>query len=196
MLGFATVRFNADGRTHGRGRRCHRRRRHLRQAQRCTFSKQCPELKVVMLEAQAVGGTWDGSATPGCAPTRTCTPWVSPLSPGPPPRQLPRAHHSQLLHETMDEYALAGLVRFHHKVLGADWDSGSKRFRSGHTPRQVRYRNPRLHVRWLLPLRPGLRGAHPRARFLCWPRVHPQFWPEDLDYAVSGSLSSGVAPRP
>ena len=76
--------------------------------------KQCPELKVVMLEARgSVGGTWDLFRYPGVRSDSDMhtlgfafKPWTAAkaIADGPSIRSY--------LHETMDEYALGGLVRF------------------------------------------------------------------------------------
>ena len=100
----------------------------------------------------------------------------------------------------MDEYALADLVRFHHKVLGADWDSGSQRW-------CLRVDAPQaesvIATRFLFMCGGYYRydqayeAPIPGLDSFTGQRVHPQFWPEDLDYAdkrvaVIGSGATAV----
>ena len=150
--------------------------------------KQCPELKVVMLEARgSVGGTWDLFRYPGVRSDSDMhtlgfafKPWTAAkaIADGPSIRSY--------LHETMDEYALGGLVRFHHKVLGADWDSGAQRW-------ALRVDTPQgesvITTQFLFMCGGYYRydqayeAPIPGLETFAGQRVHPQFWPEDLDYA-------------
>ena len=99
--------------------------------------------------------------------------------------------------------ASSSSIRFHHRVVGAEWSSDDARWTVHAQPRRHR-RDGRadllvpVRLLRLLPLRRGLHAAtSPGVERFTGPVVHPQHWPEDLDYAgkrvvVIGSGATAV----
>ena len=138
------------------------------------------------------------SATPASAPTATCTPSATPSSPGAAAQRDRRRRPSILdyVRETAREHGVEKQIRFGHRLRRAAWSSAEDLWT---------LEIERTERSW----RPSDRGARPttlRCRFLSMcsgyyrydrghaPQfegmerfrgriVHPQFWPEDLDYA-------------
>ncbi|MEZ4406781.1 MAG: NAD(P)/FAD-dependent oxidoreductase, partial [Polyangiales bacterium] len=168
------------------------------------LQKKCPGKTFALLEMRAaMGGTWDLFRYPGIRSDSDMytlgyafKPWSNPksIADGPDIRAY--------IEETAREYGVADKVRYRHKVLGLDWSSrdarwtitverldtgevvtltaryviacsGYYRYEAGHTPEFAG--------------RDDFRGTI----------VHPQAWPEDLDYAnkrvvVIGSGATAV----
>ena len=155
----------------------------------CHLQRECPECRVAVLEArERSGGTWDLFRYPGIRSDSDMhtlgydfRPWreAEAIADGPAILRYVR--------DTAREHGIDALIHYQQKVLSADWDSGSQC--------------------WTLTVEDGRRGGQRywRARFLLFcagyysyaqghqPRfpgredfrghfVHPQFWPEDLDY--------------
>lgn len=96
------------------------------------------------------------------------------------------------LHETADKFGIKKHIRYRHKVLRADWRTGQQRWKVdvliSSDDREVAPRTVTYWTKWLImgsgyysydePLKaliPGLDNFKGKT-------VHPQFWPEDLDY--------------
>ena len=131
------------------------------------------------------------SATRGSAPTRTCTPSATPSARGRgqghrrrrlDPRATSRTRRPPGRHRP-------STIRFNHRVLRADWSTDEARWRvtaertdTGETFELTC--GLRLLLHRLLPLRPRLpAGLRRHATASAARIVHPQAWPEDLDYA-------------
>jgi cation diffusion facilitator CzcD-associated flavoprotein CzcO len=154
---------------------------HLRQ--------QCPDKSFVLLETKSTfGGTWDTHRYPG---TRSDSdlytfgyrfkPWTG----------APIATADEILRylgEVIDENDLDRHIRYQHTIDAATWSSDEARWtldvRRTDTGEQLRFTCDFLwmcqgyyrHTQGYTPEWPGMdrfRG----------PIVHPQTWPEDLDYA-------------
>ena len=166
------------------------------------LQEKCPQKRFVILEARAqLGGTWDLFRYPGVRSDSDMftfgyrfRPWQNPqaLSSG--------ADIMTYLRDTAREYGIDERIRYRHRVTAADW--------SGET------------ATWTLTVDRGGEEITLRTRFLylCTgyysydeahrPEftgeadftgriVHPQFWPEDLDYTdrrvvVVGSGATAV----
>ena len=174
------------------------------------FLKQrCPGKSVVLLEGrQAIGGTWDLFRYPGVRSDSDMytlgyvfKPWADAkaIADGPSIRRYVR--------ETAEEHHVDRQIRFGHKVLAADWSSTQARWtvraerpRSDGQPgtEPVTFTAGFLHncggyYRYDQGYRPLFDGEDSYAGTL----VHPQFWPEGLDYAgkrvvVIGSGATAV----
>lgn len=151
------------------------------------LQQECPDRSYVILEGRAaIGGTWDLFRYPGVRSDSdmftlgfSFRPWLSDLqiAPGPQIRQY--------VQETARAQGVERHIRFGQRVAAAAWDSAQGR--------------------WLVTARTAAGELHYRCRFLyfCsgyydyaqghdpdWPGkasfggriVHPQHWPEDLDY--------------
>ena len=109
------------------------------------------------------------------------------------------------IHETAEENALLPHIRFEHKLLGASWSSAQSRWTL--EVRRGDGREVRLRCRFLFSCTGYYRhdeGYRPH-----WPgyddfkgmKVHPQFWPQDLDWSgkrvvIIGSGATAVTLAP
>jgi len=163
----------------------------------------CPDRSYAILEGrQAIGGTWDLFRYPGIRSDSDMhtlgynfRPWTKEkaIADGPSIREYVR--------ETARTYGIDQHIRFGHHVVSADWSSEDAcwtietRLADGSTSRLTcnflymcsgYYNYARGHA-------PDFPGADRFAGRI----VHPQFWPEDLDYAgkkvvVVGSGATAV----
>lgn len=170
----------------------------------CHIARECPEKSLMLLERRdALGGTWELFHYPGIRSDSdmysfgyTFRPWQVPkiLADGPAIRAY--------IADTAREYGVDKKIQYGMKVLSADWSSTTKQWTvvvlheaSGET-RLYRCRflvtctGYYNYDAGFLPSFPGetrFQGA----------RIHPQHWPEHLDYAgkrvvVIGSGATAV----
>ncbi|NCF44307.1 MAG: NAD(P)-binding domain-containing protein [Proteobacteria bacterium] len=166
------------------------------------LGKACPDKSVAILERREnIGGTWDLFKYPGIRSDSdmhtlgfSFKPWKAEKSIADGPSIM------QYLGETVDEYGLGEKIRCAHQVTAADWSSAD--------------------ARWVLSVEDNGVAKQMSANFLfmcsgyysydqphdaqiagiddfAGAVVHPQFWPEDLDYAgkrvvVIGSGATAV----
>jgi cation diffusion facilitator CzcD-associated flavoprotein CzcO len=153
------------------------------------LSTQCPEKSFVVLEAlESYGGTWLTHRYPGIRSDSDLytfgyrfKPWTGP----------PIATAQQILDymgEVIDEHDLAGHIRYQHRITSASWSSQDALWTldgiRGDTGEAVRFTTPFLwmcqgyyrHARGYTPEWPGMERYQGTI-------VHPQTWPDDLDYA-------------
>lgn len=106
-----------------------------------------------------------------------------------------------LVRETAREFGVEEHIRFGHKVVRAEWSSPERPVdrHGGARGRRDADADVRLpvHVLGLLPLRPGYTAEFPGIEDFGGQVVHPQHWPEDLDYdgkrvVVIGSGATAV----
>ena len=148
-----------------------------------------PQQSVLILEArERLGGTWDLFRYPGIRSDSdmhtlgySFKPWTGAKAIADGPSIL------QYVQETAQEFGVLPLIRFGHKVLSANWDSGAarwhvavKRLADG-TVLQVQCRFLLMcsgyynYAHGYTPAFPGMDSFLGRV-------VHPQHWPQDLDY--------------
>ncbi len=163
----------------------------------------CPSKRYAILEArQAIGGTWDLFRYPGVRSDSDMFTLGYPFRPWKEARAI--ADGSSILEYVRETAAAFGIdrhIRFNHRVLSASWSS--------------------TDVRWLLDMQTsdretvqvtcdflygctgyyryhaGYAPQFPGAENFRGPFVHPQHWPEDLDYSgkrviVIGSGATAV----
>lgn len=168
----------------------------------CHLARDCPDRSYVVLEARdAIGGTWDLFRYPGIRSDSdmytlgySFRPWLDSRA------IAPGAAILDYVRETASAFGVDRHIRFGHRVMQAEWDSGracwtvsvsrgdgSERFTcsflfmcSGYYDYEGGY----------LPEFPGAETFAGRI-------VHPQSWPDDLDYAgkkvvVIGSGATAV----
>ncbi|PSK62406.1 FAD-containing monooxygenase EthA [Micromonospora sp. MH33] len=168
------------------------------------LQRECPGKTYAVLEARAaVGGTWDLFRYPGIRSDSdmftlgySFKPWTNPkaIADGDAIRAYVR--------ETAREYGVQEHIRFRHRVLRAEWDSATARW-TVHAHRDDTGEDTVLTCGFLFTnsgyyrydegYTPGFPGIERYAGRL----VHPQHWPEDLDYAgkrvvVIGSGATAV----
>jgi monooxygenase len=170
----------------------------------CQLRERCPQKTFAILEArEAIGGTWDLFRYPGIRSDSDMftlgyrfRPWdaAEAIADGPSIRTYIR--------ETARDYDVDSQIRFRHRVVGADfsteearWVVHAERTDTGET---VRFTCDFLYgctgyYRYDEGFTPAFEG---RERF-AGEIVHPQHWPEDLDYdgkrvVVIGSGATAV----
>lgn len=150
--------------------------------------EQCPEKTFTLLEGRtAVGGTWDLFRYPGIRSDSdmhtlgySFKPWTQAksIADGPSIREY--------VNETADEFDIRRHIRFDHKVQTASWDSSQSRWVL--TSRLSDGSTTSISGDFLFmcggyysydkPHRPEFPGESRYQGQV----LHPQFWPEDLDY--------------
>ncbi|MDH5670781.1 MAG: NAD(P)/FAD-dependent oxidoreductase [Myxococcales bacterium] len=165
--------------------------------------RRCPSTSFALLEArQAMGGTWDLFRYPGIRSDSDMftlgygfKPWIGDqaIADGPSIKRY--------IEEAADEYDVRRHIRFGHRVVAADWHSDGARWHvkaetNGGETVIVRCRFLYLcngYYRYDQGHAPHFEGQE---RF-AGPIVHPQHWPEQLDYrgkrvVVIGSGATAV----
>ncbi|MET7668068.1 flavin-containing monooxygenase [Micromonospora luteifusca] len=155
----------------------------------CHLSRDCPDKTYALLEARdAVGGTWDLFRYPGIRSDSdmftlgySFKPWTAAkaIADGTTIREYVR--------ETAREYDVQRHIRFGHRALRAEWDSGTARW-TVHIQRTDTTEATVLTCSFLFactgyyrydegytPPLPGVDAYTGRL-------VHPQHWPDDLDH--------------
>ncbi len=162
----------------------------------CHLQRRCPWSRYAILEARgAIGGTWDLFRYPGVRSDSDMftlgyafRPWTQSKSIADGPSIL------GYVRETAAEYGVDRHIAFETKVVSASWDSGRAQWRveAERGGERVSYAARFLSIcagyyrydRGYFPEFPGLADFAGRL-------VHPQFWPEDLDYAGKRVLVIG-----
>src|SRR5690349_13593710 len=173
----------------------------------CYLTSRAPGRSFAILEGRdAIGGTWDLFRFPGIRSDSDLftfgyafKPWISNRSIAASDLIL------DYLHQTVDEYGLEPHIRFGHRVTAARWSSEDARWTV--TAHNREGETVELTARFLFsgtgyydyenPFTPQFEGVDEFAGTV----VHPQFWPEDLDYAGkrvvvvgSGATAATIVP--
>jgi cation diffusion facilitator CzcD-associated flavoprotein CzcO len=166
--------------------------------------KGSPDRSYVILEGrEEIGGTWDLFRYPGIRSDSdmytlgySFRPWEEAKAIADGPSIL------RYVNETADHYGIRPHIRFRHRVKRAHWSSADARWvveaERGDGGETVRFSCNWLHMcsgyyNYSEAYDPGFAGQESfRGRI-----VHPQFWPEDLDYkdrkvVVIGSGATAV----
>ncbi len=163
-----------------------------------------PERSYVILEGrEAIGGTWDLFRYPGIRSDSdmytlgySFRPWEEAKAIADGPSIL------RYVNDTADRYGIRGHIRFRHHVKRADWSSAEARWiveaERTDSGERVRFSCNWLHIcsgyyDYQEVYDPGFPGKESFRGTV----VHPQFWPEDLDYSgrkvvVIGSGATAV----
>ncbi len=168
------------------------------------LQSRCPGRRFAILESRdAIGGTWDLFRYPGVRSDSDMYTLGYAFKPWKDPKAIADgALIRRYIEETASERGLDGMIRFGHRVLRADWSTTDARWTlaidrgPGTVPTRLScdfllacsgyYRYAAGHA----PEFAGLADFRGRV-------VHPQAWPEDLDYAgkrvvVIGSGATAV----
>ncbi|MFW0794376.1 NAD(P)/FAD-dependent oxidoreductase [Gordonia sp. CPCC 205515] len=163
-----------------------------------------PERSLAIVEARAVsGGTWDLFRYPGIRSDSDLhtfgydfKPWRDKQAIADAPRIL------DYLHETIDENGLTDKIRYHHRVVSAAWSSETARWLVD-IDRDDTGERIQISANWIFcgsgyyrydeGYTPEFEGRESFTGQI----VHPQHWPEDLDYTgkkvvVIGSGATAV----
>lgn len=164
----------------------------------------CPGKRYVILEGRGdIGGTWDLFRYPGIRSDSdmftlgySFRPWkeAKAIADGPSIRQY--------LRETAQEHGIDRHIRFHHRVRSASWSSAEMRWtveaEVGAEGERVRYTCDFLYAcSGYYSYERGYTPSFPGRENFEGTLVHPQHWPEDLDYrdkrvVVIGSGATAV----
>ena len=156
----------------------------------CHLKRKCPNKSIVILERRnAVGGTWDLFRYPGIRSDSDMytfgyhfKPWMSPrvLADGPAIKNY--------VAEAAEEYGVDKAIRFGRKVVNADWSSQDKLWTvqavdeaTGQT--ETYTANFVIGCSGYYNYDKGFRPEFPGEQDFKGQIVHPQFWPENFDYA-------------
>jgi cation diffusion facilitator CzcD-associated flavoprotein CzcO len=148
-----------------------------------------------------MGGTWDLFRFPGIRSDSDLHTFGFPWRPWQSAKSLADGESIRTyIKECAEEFGIDRNIRFNHKVLSADWSSDEQQWT---VSVEADGRQSTLKGRWIIwgtgyydynePLKvdiPGLENFQGKV-------IHPQFWPEDLDYtnkkiAVIGSGATAV----
>ena len=154
----------------------------------CHLRRRLPQMSFAVLESRAaIGGTWDLFRYPGVRSDSdmhtlgySFSPWKDERAIADGPSIL------RYVRDTAAQYDIEERVRFGHRVVAADWSAGDQRWtvdveRGGE--------RVQMRSRFLLTCcgyydyANGFAPAFPGAEDFAGPIVHPQAWPEDLDYS-------------
>jgi monooxygenase len=170
----------------------------------CHLQRSCPEKSYAILEArEAIGGTWDLFRYPGIRSDSDMFTLGYSFRPWPHANAI--GDGSSILRyvrETAEENGLQEKIRFGHRVLRADWSSTDSRW-TVHAERVADGEPVRVSCSFLYSCTgyyrydEGFSPSFPGAERFAGEIVHPQHWPEDLDYegkrvVVIGSGATAV----
>jgi cation diffusion facilitator CzcD-associated flavoprotein CzcO len=153
------------------------------------LTTQCPDTSFLVLEAkESFGGTWLTHRYPGVRSDSDLYTFGYRFKPWTGKPIASAAEIRSYLGEVIDDNGLAPRIRYGHKIVSANWSSAEKRWSieamrtdNGQPARftanflwmcQGYYR----HDQGYTPNWPGMQRFKGRI-------VHPQTWPDDLDYA-------------
>ncbi len=156
----------------------------------CHLQRECPDRSYVILEGRAdLGGTWDLFRYPGVRSDSDMhtlgyefKPWAHEKSIADGPSIL------AYLREAAAENHVDAHIRYHHKVQGASWSSEDARW-TVHADNTVNGAPVELTCSFLFMNAGYYSYQEPYAAELPGidrfqgTVVHPQFWPDDLDYS-------------
>ena len=166
------------------------------------LQKDCPDRTYTILEGrESLGGTWDLFRYPGIRSDSdmhtlgfSFKPWTDPKSIADGPAIL------EYLKETAAEYGIDDKIRYGHLVRTAEWDTDSATWTvtAEHAGESVQLTCNFLYMcSGYYSYRGGYEPDFPGQERFDGPIIHPQKWPEELDYAgkrvvVVGSGATAV----
>ncbi|MEE4026015.1 NAD(P)/FAD-dependent oxidoreductase [Gordonia sp. PKS22-38] len=167
------------------------------------LAQENPSLRYLILERrERVGGTWDLFRYPGIRSDSDIYTLSFPFEPWHRPEALAQGPDIRnYVAETAEKHGIADHIRFGHHVTTCDWDSGTDVWTISATvddePRTYRTRFVYFATGYYdydNPYTPHFAGIDDFTGTV----VHPQHWPEDLDYSgkrmvVIGSGATAVS---
>lgn len=151
------------------------------------LQEQCPDRTYTILEARhAIGGTWDLFKYPGIRSDSDLHTFGFPFHPWTEERAIADGPSiKRYMEETAATYGIDQNIQYHHKLISADWStdqqgwsfavdaSGERKFFHS---KFVVFCTGYYDYKQALPAQiPGIEKFEGQV-------IHPQFWPEDLDY--------------
>ena len=172
------------------------------------LTQKCPNKNFALFEARgATGGTWDLFRYPGIRSDSDMftlgynfKPWTNPKIIADGPSIL------SYIRETADEYNINNKIRFHHKVIAANWSSREELWEltmeRSDTNETILVKSRFVmccagYYRYDRGFTPEFAGRDDFKGQI----IHPQLWPEDLDYSnkkvvIIGSGATAVTLLP
>lgn len=168
------------------------------------LQKECPDLSFAVLEGRPnLGGTWDLFRYPGIRSDSdmhtlgfSFKPWKAAKSIADGPAIL------DYLEETVDEFGIKEKIKFNHHVSAAEWSSREDQWTlkasNNSTGEAIEYTcNFLLMCSGYYSYKSGYTPSFEGLESYSGQVVHPQEWPEDIDYAdkrvvVIGSGATAV----
>jgi monooxygenase len=170
----------------------------------CRLQERCPGKTFAILEARgAIGGTWDLFRFPGIRSDSDMFTLCYPFRPWSGSRAIVDGSSIlEYIRETAREHGIEERIRFHHRVVAAEWSSDEVRWtvdvERADTGETVQMTCGFLftctgYYRYDEGYTPGFRGVERFGGEI----VHPQFWTDDIDYSgkrvvVIGSGATAV----
>ena len=173
------------------------------------FNLKCPDQKYVILEGrESFGGTWDLFKYPGIRSDSdmhtlgySFKPWTNEKSIAAGPAIM------DYLEETIDEYELHQHIRYNQHVKTANWSSEDLKWhlsvKDKKTGEEIKYKSRFLYMcsgyyKYAHGYEPEFAGSEN----FNGPIIHPQKWPEDLNYEDknvvvigSGATAATIVPE-
>lgn len=154
----------------------------------CHLARELPEKTWAILEARDdLGGTWDLFKYPGIRSDSDLHTFSYAFKPWRSPNAIASGEEIKAyVRDAADEYEVSDKIHYGHKVVSADWDSHAGLWTLGlEGPAGLLYAKSRWvfsatgYYDYDTAFRPEFAGE---ADFL-GDLIHPQFWPENYDYA-------------
>ncbi|MGW5515641.1 flavin-containing monooxygenase [Nocardia africana] len=177
----------------------------------CYLRDAFPGKKIVVLERRGrIGGTWDLFRYPGVRSDSELHTYGYQFKPWNHEHAIADGHLiREYLEETAAEHGIADLIRYHHRVVSADWSSteGAWTLRVEVAVPGQRKKTVAIKTNWVYGATgyyryddgytPHFDGREDFAGDI----LHPQFWPENYDYAgkrvvVIGSGATAITMVP
>ncbi len=156
----------------------------------CHLQRECPGKSFAIIERRKeIGGTWDLFRYPGIRSDSDMytmgynfKPWkgTKVLADGPSIKAY--------VEEAAEENGVSDKIKFGRKVVNANWDSASKRWKVG-VEEEATGKKETITCKFLLGCTgyynydEGFLPDFPGAKAFKGDVIHPQHWPEDLDYS-------------
>ena len=175
------------------------------------ITRELPGRSVAVLEGRAdIGGTWDLFRYPGIRSDSDLHTFGYEFKPWRHEHAIADAHLiKDYLQETVEENGLTGLIRFRHRVVGAEWSTADSRWTLTVevTDADGATTTKRVRTGWVFAATGYYRYDEGYAPEFAGREdfegavVHPQHWPEDLDYSgkkvvIIGSGATAVTMVP
>lgn len=172
----------------------------------CHLQRTCPTKSYLILEARtAIGGTWDLFRYPGLRSDSDLYTYGYDFKPWYGQPIATAAEILRYLHEVVDEYNLEPHIRFGHQVRHAVWSSTKAQWtlEASNSNGEICHFTGRflLLCQGYYNHQAGYRPQFPGEEKFQGPIIHPQQWPEELDYTGkqmvvigSGATAATIVP--
>ncbi len=164
----------------------------------CRLREQCPGKTFAIFEARgAIGGTWDLFRFPGVRSDSDMFTLAYPFRPWRGAQAIvDGASIRRYIRETASEYGVEEQIRYHHRVVSAEWSSEQARWRV-EAERADTGETVDITCGFLFSCTgyyrydAGYTPEFPGVEHFGGEVVHPQFWREDVQYAGKRVLVIG-----